>query len=791
MADNDGSITFSVWLDADEAEHELSNLKKKILGLEKDLAAKQEVRSGLEENLQRAGAAADEAKAKLAQLVAERDRLQALKPTDAGYLGREQQIAQINAELKEQEKIVKQVDREFAAAAAAVERQDAAIQRTTAQLNVEQTVYGEVQTQALAAGSAGTRGANAAAKAADKVSERLSKILNRIKTLAASALIFSVFTLALRNAREYMGKVLKTSEEFQAALARLKGALLTAFQPILSAAIPALTALINILTRAISLIARFTSLLFGTTAENSAASAEALYKEADALDAVGGAGGKATKSLAGFDEINQLSGAGGGGGKGGAAASQNAPDFMGSIQNQMSEIEIYLGGALLALGAILTFSGISPGLGIALMAAGAVTLVSAVTENWNAMPDSIRAALTKTLLVLGGAALVIGAILTFSGAKIPLGIGLMAAGAVALGGAAALNWKEVVNALKGEIGVLVAVASGALLALGLILTISGAALPLGIGLMVVGAAGLATEAVLNWDKIVAAVRGPIGLILAVAFGSLLAIGLLFTLSGAATPLGIGLMIAGAAGLATTAVLNWDKVKGFVEENLTQILLIGGGSLLALGLILALSGAALPLGIGLMIAGGAALGTAAALNWDVIKEKISGAWESITRWWRSTVAPVFTVDWWTEKLSVIGSGMKAAINAVLAAVESGINWIVNRINSLSFDVPDWVPLIGGSRFGFNLPTVSIPRLAAGAVIPPNREFLAVLGDQQRGTNIEAPLDTIVAAFRQALRENGGGSRTLVLQVDRQELGRIVFNAYNVENSRVGVRLGGAP
>ena len=67
---------------------------------------------------------------------------------------------------------------------------------------------------------------------------------------------------------------------------------------------------------------------------------------------------------------------------------------------------------------------------------------------------------------------------------------------------------------------------------------------------------------------------------------------------------------------------------------------------------------------------------------------------------------------------------------------------------------------------------------------------MLGDQTSGTNIEAPLDTIVAAFRQAMRDNAGGSRTIVLQVDRRELGRIVFDAYNTESTRVGVQLGGA-
>ena len=88
------------------------------------------------------------------------------------------------------------------------------------------------------------------------------------------------------------------------------------------------------------------------------------------------------------------------------------------------------------------------------------------------------------------------------------------------------------------------------------------------------------------------------------------------------------------------------------------------------------------------------------------------------------------------------------NAVVAAV----NTMIRAINSISFTVPDWVPGVGGNYVGFNIPELSklsIPKLATGAVIPANREFLAVLGDQKHGTNIEAPLDTIMQANEQLL------------------------------------------
>lgn len=138
-----------------------------------------------------------------------------------------------------------------------------------------------------------------------------------------------------------------------------------------------------------------------------------------------------------------------------------------------------------------------------------------------------------------------------------------------------------------------------------------------------------------------------------------------------------------------------------------------------------------------------------------------------------------------------------INGLLEYVVVGINTVIKALNSISFDVPDWVPLVGGKHFGINLspltapklPKLSIPRLATGAVIPPNREFLAVLGDQTQGTNIEAPLETIKQAFREALAESGGSGRQMnvVLQVGRRELARTVVELSREEQQRVGMRI----
>lgn len=95
-----------------------------------------------------------------------------------------------------------------------------------------------------------------------------------------------------------------------------------------------------------------------------------------------------------------------------------------------------------------------------------------------------------------------------------------------------------------------------------------------------------------------------------------------------------------------------------------------------------------------------------------------------------------------------------VNGFLSLVGKGLNFLIDQINKISFGVPDWVPIIGGGKWGFNISNVTmpqIPKLASGGVIPPNNEFLAILGDQSHGSNIEAPLSTIVDAFRVASNE----------------------------------------
>ena len=149
----------------------------------------------------------------------------------------------------------------------------------------------------------------------------------------------------------------------------------------------------------------------------------------------------------------------------------------------------------------------------------------------------------------------------------------------------------------------------------------------------------------------------------------------------------------------------------------------------------------------------------------------------------------------------GGAVKGAVNGLLSNVEGminaiikGVNWLISQMNKISFDVPDWVPGIGGNSFGINIPSISevkLPRLARGAVIPPNREFLAVLGDQRRGYNLEGPESAFEDAVVRGIQRVGGVGGATEVNISftgsLSELARILQPVIKVEERRRGTQL----
>lgn len=287
-----------------------------------------------------------------------------------------------------------------------------------------------------------------------------------------------------------------------------------------------------------------------------------------------------------------------------------------------------VGGFLLALGAIMAFSGANLPLGIALMALGGASLVSAAVINWHNSDRHLTDALTTLTGVLAGASLAVGAMLAFTGVAIGLGIALMAVGAVTLVSAAALNWNSISNALASPLSRVGLLVSGATLALGAILAFSGC-MPLGIALMAVGAASLVSVMALNWNGLSDEIQNVIAIITTVVSVAFLAIGAALAFSGANIPLGLALLAAGAVTMGTAIMPNWNDLSDNVQQKISMITTVVGGALLAVGAILALSGVALPLGLGLMAAGALSLGAVATLNWDFVVNSIKKVVSVIT------------------------------------------------------------------------------------------------------------------------------------------------------------------
>lgn len=287
-----------------------------------------------------------------------------------------------------------------------------------------------------------------------------------------------------------------------------------------------------------------------------------------------------------------------------------------------------VGGFLLALGAIMAFSGANLPLGIALMALGGASLVTAAVINWHNSDRHLTDALTTLTGVLAGASLAVGAMLAFTGVATGLGIALMAIGAVTLVSAAALNWNSIPDALASPLSRVGLLVSGATLALGAILAFSGC-MPLGIALMAIGATSLVSVMALNWNGLSDEIQNVIAIITTVVSVAFLAIGAALAFSGANIPLGLALLAAGAVTMGTAIMPNWNDLSDNIQQKISMITTVVGGALLAVGAILALSGVALPLGLGLMAAGALSLGAVATLNWDFVVNSIKKVVSVIT------------------------------------------------------------------------------------------------------------------------------------------------------------------
>ena len=753
----DGRIVVQAEVDAKNAQKELDKLTARIDKMEAELKKSTGEQSGLKSQLDAAKESAKQAENALKSLRAESERLRQITSGEVSaspdaYItayGRQTEVAaqikEQEATLKEQDKIVESLDGKYAKIT------DKVIAQTSA-LDAAKQKAGEL-TEQITSASGATERMETAAK---KVSDSMNTFSKRVSGLFKRVLVFSLITRALQSLRTWLGKTIMQNEEARAAVARLKAAFLTLVQPILQVVIPVFVKLVNILTQVVTAIAKFFGMLSGKSWSAQKSAAQGLNEEQKALEGVGSAAEDASKSMASFDEINQLtdnSASAAGGGAGGAASTEIAPDFsnLDMAEDKLHDILGLVGaiaaGLLAWKIASLFTNDLSKIWGIALAVAGAFALVYFWLDAWNNGID-----LQNFLGMLAGlAALAVGLAIAFG--PIAAGIALVVGGLAML----VVGIKDVIENGFNLVNTLTIIAG--LLAAGIGISIlTGSWIPLLIAGFLAALVALVSFTG-HGEELIQGLKNIID-----GFGKFF--------KGVFTG-DMKLAVEGIKQIWEGMKQTWNAIVSSIKDawNMFITWLQSKSPLLA-----------------------SIFQTYGKYVSDVyknIKDILKGVIDFIVG--------VFTGDWtkaWegvTEIFKGIWNNIVAIIEAAINFIIDGVNLLISALNTIHFEIPDWVPIIGGKSFGISIPLVSqveLPRLAEGAVIPPNREFLAVLGDQKSGTNIETPLSTMVQAFRQAMNESGGGrSQTIILQLNGREFARAVYKANNDETQRVGMKLAG--
>ncbi|MBE7091741.1 MAG: hypothetical protein E7365_00965 [Clostridiales bacterium] len=677
-----------------------------------------------------------------------------------------------------------------------------------------------------------TLGASAAASCA-KAKKGLFQVLNIVLIYGGAFRAFMMFTQGvsegLQNISQYSDETADSMNKLSTMSLYLKNSIGAALYPVIVAITPALEAMADAIIKALNAFNQFVSAWGGATTFIKAKKVLKEYGETATATA-----NKIKKSFAGMDEITVI------GNNDSGSASSSTPDYSSmfetapisdttsavveNLKANLENLKAALGGAALVVGAILTFSGANVPLGLGLMVVGGYALASAATENWGYADGMLQDKFTSIMLIISGALIVVGAILAFSGAATGLGIALMIGGAATLATAVAENWEGLPNNIKNTITIIGLAVGAASLVLGTILTFTGAAIPLGIGLMIVGAAELATAAVLGWEALPNDIKQTLTIIGLAVSAALLVLGACLTFTGAAIPLGIALLVLGAAGLVATAKIGWNTMSDKVKNTISIITAILSTALLVIGIILCVTGVGIPLGVALIVLGAAGLATAVAVNWDWVKDKIktvlSAALAIISGFGLVLgillcltgvgiplgIALIFASIKGVKAASDIDDNpvtnfIKKMVNGIIGIFESGVNFIIKMLNKLSWEVPDWVPVIGGSTFGFNIKPISIPRLKDGG-FPDGEDGLfyanhnELVGKFSNGRTAVANNDQIVDGIRSGVYDANQEQNNLLREqnkllrqlLDRDNNGEINVSTITKAQSRNNRRHG---
>ena len=565
--------------------------------------------------------------------------------------------------------------------------------------------------------------AQIAATAVARTSKAVGQLGRRLAGIVSGALVFNLISSALRSVVNVMGTTIAKTNGVSTALGKLKGAAATAAAGLASALSPAIIGLLNLLTSLINGFLRLLSLLTGK-------SISSMKQTAKGINAVGSAAGstskqadKAKRSLAGFDEIERLDAKTGSSG----GANYNFDHIASPLGGITDKLKNFWS----------TFQ----------------TLLAPSVAAWSAAWEQIRNAASAVWPEVQQAALAfwnegLSPLLTYLSGTFAPGVinAFSEAFAPIVGGVASTAIYVLADLFTWACGIGTDAINGVLIpALDLLLQIwqdlmSGIKTawdtygqPFMDG-VILAFQNLEDLATLLWETIVKPILQNLISVLQQLWSSHL------------KPLWDDILLL-VASVANCLLDLWNNLLAPVAKWI--IATFGPAFAEVFNAIADVVGVAVgaiadAIDLAVVVLRGLTDFLSAVFrgNWDA-------AWQAIG----NTVNTVW--DKMTNAIKTAVNGIIGFINRMISAVVTGINTVINALNGLSFDLPD---IFGGGHVGFNISTLTapqIPYLAQGAVIPANREFLAVLGDQSHGTNVEAPLDTIKQAVAEVMEDLQAG------------------------------------
>ena len=565
--------------------------------------------------------------------------------------------------------------------------------------------------------------AQIAATAVARTSKAVGQLGRRLAGIVSGALVFNLISSALRSVVNVMGTTIAKTNGVSTALGKLKGAAATAAAGLASALSPAIIGLLNLLTSLINGFLRLLSLLTGK-------SISSMKQTAKGINAVGSAAGstskqadKAKRSLAGFDEIERLDAKTGGSG----GANYNFDHIASPLGGITDKLKNFWS----------TFQ----------------TLLAPSVAAWSTAWEQIRNAASAVWPEVQQAALAfwnegLSPLLTYLSGTFAPGVinAFSEAFAPIVGGVASTAIYVLADLFTWACGIGTDAINGVLIpALDLLLQIwqdlmSGIKTawdtygqPLMDG-VILAFQNLENLATLLWETIVKPILQNLISVLQQLWSYHL------------KPLWDDILLL-VASVANCLLDLWNNLLAPVAKWI--IATFGPAFAEVFNAIADVVGVAVgaiadAIDLAVVVLRGLTDFLSAVFrgNWDA-------AWQAIG----NTVNTVW--DKMTNAIKTAVNGIIGFINRMISAVVTGINAVINALNGLSFDLPD---IFGGGHVGFNISTLTapqIPYLAQGAVIPANREFLAVLGDQSHGTNVEAPLDTIKQAVAEVMEDLQAG------------------------------------